>query len=107
MRLTAEIGWTFGLTGPCQFGFVSLNDLASATQRADIATGNQAKANAVAKMPSRFHAASEHPLKPARRDAFLAATKQMYRLKPEPQGKVVSSKIVPIRTVNCFRQSLA
>jgi hypothetical protein len=43
-------------------------------------------ANAVAKMPSRLHAAPDDALKLAGGDAFLAAAKQVDGLKPKVQG---------------------
>ena len=88
MSLAAEVSRTLGLAGPRQFGFVGLDDLASAAQRADRAAGSHGKANAVAKVPSGFHAAAERPLKLAGRDAFLDCAKQMDRLKPQPQGQM-------------------
>lgn len=49
-------------------------------------------ANAVAQMPCGFHAAIQHPLKLARRYAFLRRAKQMDCLKPHPQRKVAILK---------------
>jgi hypothetical protein len=61
MGLTSEAFRSLGLSGPRQFGFVCFHDLTKPTKRAWIA-GSHGKADAVPKMPSRFHAAAKEAL---------------------------------------------
>ena len=88
MSATAEASRTLRLARMGQLSLVSLHNLASAAQRADRTIRSHRKANAVAQMPSRFHAAAERPLKLAGGDAFLGRAKQMDGLKPEPKRKL-------------------
>jgi hypothetical protein len=90
--LAAEASRPLGLAGSRQFGFISLNDLASAAKRANRAIGSHGKANAMAKMPSGFHAAAKDALKLAGRYAFLGRTKQVDGLKPQVQGQMAILK---------------
>jgi hypothetical protein len=68
-------------------GFVGFHGLASAAHGASCA-GVHGEADAVAKVPSGFHAATEHPLKLAGRHAFLAGAQQMDGLQPQPQRQM-------------------
>jgi hypothetical protein len=88
MGLAAEVGRPLRFAGSREFGFVSLYNLASTTQRADIATGSHPKSDTVAEVPSRFHTTAKDALKLAGADAFLAAAKQVDGLKPKPQGEM-------------------
>jgi len=49
-------------------------------------------ADTMSKVPSRFQATAERPLKLAGREAFLGRAKQMDGLKPEPQGQMAVLK---------------
>jgi hypothetical protein len=80
------------LARPRDFGFVRLNRLANAAERASIGSRRHRQADAVPKVPRGFHTAAEHPLKLARRNAFLRRAKQMDGLKPHAQGKVAILK---------------
>jgi hypothetical protein len=53
------------------------------------------RANAVAKVPSSFHAANEHTLNLASRNALLAGAHQMNDLQPKMQGKMRGLKESP------------
>ena len=46
----------------------------------------------MAKVPRGFQAATEHPLKLARREALLARTKHVDRLEPKPQRQMAVLK---------------
>lgn len=92
---TAEAGRALGLARPSQFGFVSLNGLASATQWANVASRCHRQPNAVAQKPCRLHAAIEHSLNLASADAFLARAHQVNDLKPQVQGQVRGLKNGP------------
>ena len=92
MGLAAEASRTLGLARPRQLRFVSLHNLASATQRAKRTRRRHGEANTVAKVPSRLHAAAQRPLKLAGRDAFLGRAKQVDSLKPQAQRQVAVFK---------------
>lgn len=77
-----------GLARVGQRGFVGLDYLPSAAQRAARGIGSHCKANTVAKVPRGFHAAAERPLKLAGADAFLRRAKQVDRLQPQAQRQV-------------------
>lgn len=80
------------LARPGHFGFVRLNRLAFAAQRANRTIRGHCRANTVAKEPRGFHAAIQHPLNLPRGDAFLGTAKQVDDLKPQMQGKVAVLK---------------
>jgi hypothetical protein len=62
-----------------------------AAHRREIASSHRF-ANAVSEKPSGFHAAFEHPLNLAGRDAFLAGAHQVNNLKPKMQRQVRAFK---------------
>ncbi len=68
-------------------GFVNFHSRAVPTKRRKIA-GDHRGANAMSKEPSGFHAANEHPLNLASRNALLAGAHQVNDLEPKVQGQV-------------------
>jgi hypothetical protein len=74
-----------------QFHIVGFHRLSLATNPAAF-VGVHHFADAMPKVPSGFHAATKHPLKLARRHAFLARTKHVDGLEPQPQRKVAILK---------------
>jgi hypothetical protein len=70
------------------FHVVGFNRFTNAAKRASIGGRCHHFSDAMAKMPSGFHTAAEHPLKLPRGNAFLRSAKQMDGLKPHAQGKV-------------------
>ena len=83
----ATSGPTAGLGRLTHFHVVGLDRLAGAANWAAFVWRHHF-ADAVAKVPSGFHAAAEHPLKLARRNTFLRRAKQVDGLQPHFQGKV-------------------
>jgi hypothetical protein len=80
------------LARAAHFRFVGLNGFAFAAKARCSSAGVHCQPDTVAKEPSGFHAAIEHPLNLARRDAFLARAEQMDDLRPQVQGKVAVLK---------------
>jgi hypothetical protein len=67
---------------------VGLYRLAGTAEFARVWRWSHGEPDAMAEVPCGLHAAAKHPLKQARRDAFLAGAKQVDSLEPHPQGKV-------------------
>jgi hypothetical protein len=87
VRLAAETG-ELSFAGIGDRGFVCFYGLAGTAKLSSVRCRGHRFPNPVAKKPSGFHAAIEHPLNLARRDAFLRTVKQVDDLQPQMQGKV-------------------
>jgi len=87
MGAAAEAFRASGLARTRYLGFIRLDSLSSTSHGTRLYRGHHLP-NAMAEVPSGFHAAAKHPLKLAGRYAFLRSTKKVDRLKPKPQGQV-------------------
>lgn len=87
----AAVGMLARLRRAAQFHIVDFNRLSFAAHGAGVA-GVHGKPDAMPKVPSGFHAAAKHPLKLARRYAFLRSAKQVDGLKPCSQWQMAVLK---------------
>lgn len=87
-NLVLVAGTLAGVLGVGQERLIGFHNLPLPANRSLALAGSHGFPNTVRQEPSGFHAAIEHPLNLAGRNAFLAGAHEVDDLKPQVQGKV-------------------